>query len=175
MRAGSDEARGRFAGFLPRRESERVIAKQVQDGSEGGYDQSSEVFDSGFIAERLPTMPNDKRKYPRAKKDLDVRFVPESVAPNVGEYLDGLAADIGLGGMFITTGEPPAPGAVVALELDLGSESGEHSLVRARAVVRWTRQQTEPEGMGVEFIEFDGLKDLSLEEFMSRVLEEEPD
>ena len=50
-------------------------------------------------------MPIDKRKYPRAKKDLDVKFVPESVAPNVGEYL----ADIGLGGMFIATNEPPPP------------------------------------------------------------------
>ena len=120
-------------------------------------------------------MSIDKRKYPRAKKDLDVRFVPESVAPNVGEYLDGLAADIGLGGMFIATGEPPAPGAVVALEINLGDGSGESSLVRARAVVRWTRQQTQPEGMGVEFIEFDGLRDLTLGEFMSRILEEEPD
>jgi hypothetical protein len=117
----------------------------------------------------------DKRKYPRAKKDLDVRFVPESVAPNVGEYLDGLAADIGLGGMFIATQEPPEPGAVVSLEIRLGDNSGEQSLVRARAVVRWTRQLDEPQGMGVEFIEFDGLRDLTLMEFMSRVLEQEPD
>jgi hypothetical protein len=105
---------------------------------------------------------------------MDVRFVPESVAPNVGEYLDGLAADIGLGGMFVATDEPPAPGSVVALEIDLGDHLGEHSLVRARAVVRWTRQQTEPKGMGVEFIEFDGLRDLTLGEFMSKVLEQEP-
>ena len=70
---------------------------------------------------------------------------------------------------------PPAPGAVVALEMRLGDNSGEQSLVRARAVVRWTRQQDEPEGMGVEFIEFDGLKDLTLMELMSRVLEQKPD
>ena len=120
-------------------------------------------------------MPIDQRKYPRAKKDLDVRFVPESVAPNVGEYLDGLAADIGLGGMFIATHEPPSAGAVVELEINLGDDAGERSLVRARAVVRWTRQQTEPEGMGVEFIEFDGLKDLTLGEFLSRILEQKPD
>ena len=120
-------------------------------------------------------MTTDQRKFPRSKKGLDVRFVPESVAPNVGEYLDGLAADIGLGGMFIATDEPPSPGAVVSLEINLGDDGGEHSLVRARAVVRWTRQQSEPEGMGVEFIEFDGLRDLTLGEFMSRVLEQDPE
>ena len=120
-------------------------------------------------------MPIDKRKYPRAKRDLDVRFVPESVAPNVGEYLDGLAADIGLGGMFIATDAPPAPGAVVTLEINLGDDAGDLSLVRARAVVRWTRQESEPEGMGVEFIEFDGLKDLTLGELMSRILEQGSD
>ena len=70
---------------------------------------------------------------------------------------------------------PPPPGAVVTLEINLGDDSGEHSLVRARAVVRWTRQQSEPEGMGVEFIEFDGLRDLTLGEFLSGVLEQEAD
>jgi c-di-GMP-binding flagellar brake protein YcgR len=118
-------------------------------------------------------MEIDKRKYPRARKGLDVRFVEESVAPNVGEYLNGLAADIGLGGMFIATEETHSEGTVLSLELNVDDPSGDTSLVRARAVVRWIRPKDEPRGMGVEFIEFDGLKNLSLEEYLSKILEQD--
>ena len=118
-------------------------------------------------------MDIDKRKYPRAKQGLDVRFVEESVAPNVVEYLDGLAADIGLGGMFIATEEALSKGTVLSLELNLDDQAGETIMVRARAVVRWTRPEDEPRGMGVEFIEFDGLKNLTLTEYLSKVLEME--
>jgi uncharacterized protein (TIGR02266 family) len=117
-------------------------------------------------------MDIDKRKYPRAKKGLDVRFVEESVPPNVGEYLNGLAADIGLGGMFIATEEAPPEGTVLSLELNLDDLAGETLLVGARAVVRWTRPEGELRGMGVEFVEFDGLKNLTLEEYLSKVLEQ---
>ncbi len=120
-------------------------------------------------------MEIDKRQYPRARRGLDVRFVEESVVPNVGMYLDGLAADIGLGGMFIATDETHPEGTILSLELNRDDRAGETFLVRARAVVRWTRLEDEPRGMGVEFIEFDGLKNLTLEEYLSKVLEQEAD
>lgn len=118
-------------------------------------------------------MEIDKRKYPRAQKGMDVRFHEETVPPNVGEYLAGLAADIGIGGMFLSTDEVHPEGTILSIELDRDDPAGDAYMVRARAIVRWTREDEEPRGMGVEFIEFDGLRNLSLEEYLSKVLESE--
>ena len=63
---------------------------------------------------------------------------------SVSKKLVSRVSNLGLGGLYICTPEPPPPGAFIQLLLDV--PAGE---VRARALV----QRSKPnEGMGVKFI-----------------------
>lgn len=61
-----------------------------------------------------------------------------------GERVVSRVGTLGLGGLFITTPQPPAAGEIVSLFFEV--PGGE---VRARAVVRDSQQG---KGMGIEFI-----------------------
>jgi hypothetical protein len=83
---------------------------------------------------------------------MDLRRHPRVVSPKgtfvawqaTGKKLVSSVGNLGLGGLYIQTSEPPPPGTFIQLLFD--SPKGE---VRARAVV----QRSEPKaGMGVKFI-----------------------
>ncbi len=113
-------------------------------------------------------MDVSRRKYPRAAADVRVSYVEEPVTTGAREYLHGLAADIGIGGMFIATDHPLPKGSVASLHFRTGPDK---KGVRARAMVRWVRRIGKPKGMGIEFIEFDGLGERGLEEWIARLIE----
>ena len=112
-------------------------------------------------------MDVSRRKYPRAAADVGVSYVEEPVTSDTRDYLQGLAADIGLGGMFIATDHPLPKGSVASLEFRTGANP---EGVRARAMVRWVRRIGQPKGMGIEFIEFDGLGERGLDEWIERLV-----
>lgn len=83
---------------------------------------------------------NDLRHYPRALSPKGVLLAWQWGGKKLVSYLGNL----GLGGLYIRTTEPPPAGTAIQLLLDV--PAGE---VRARALV----QRSDPkEGMGVKFI-----------------------
>ena len=97
------------------------------------------------------------RKYPRIASHVTIQIQRLSTDKPTEHYLNGLATDCSLGGMFISTGLPLSPGDFINLEFRLKSESEDSPTIKARAVVRWIRQWKKPRGMGIEFIEFHGM------------------
>ena len=100
------------------------------------------------------TSRHERRRHfrgkPRPGRRLPVRWAVD------GQWRTDETRNIGVGGAFIATGEPPLIGAEIAVELHIPtSERG----FQVKAVVRW--RQTAPSdavdaaGMGVEFVEVD--------------------
>jgi hypothetical protein len=83
---------------------------------------------------------NDLRRYPRVSSPKGTILAWQSASKrNVSRV-----ANLGLGGLYIRTPEPPPPGTFIQLLLDV--PAGE---VRARAVVQRSKPK---EGMGVKFV-----------------------
>jgi c-di-GMP-binding flagellar brake protein YcgR len=86
-------------------------------------------------------------------------------------YLLGLAEDISLGGVFVAAQYPPRPGTVVRLHLYAGNDNEYLAPLTAKAVVRWRRPWGKERGMGIQFLELDGLGERRLESWMDGLLE----
>ncbi len=117
--------------------------------------------------------PEDRRRYPRVAAGVRVTFGGEPLDRREREYLEGVAADLSLGGMFLATGHLLSPGSLVWLEFQPRPRAGEVDEaqgIRAKAVVRWTRRWRKPRGMGLEFVEFEGLGQRELADVMGRLL-----
>lgn len=99
-------------------------------------------------------MALDKRRHPRTSFNTSVQYRRLPSNSDL-DFEDGRIENVGLGGIFIATDQAPPKGTLVELrfELELKREVRE---VQAKALVRWTREKFRPEGMGLEFVEFDG-------------------
>ncbi|HVT18191.1 MAG TPA: PilZ domain-containing protein [Thermoanaerobaculia bacterium] len=97
------------------------------------------------------------REYRPPVKGLGVFFHAELIPRQNRRYLQGIAENVSLGGMFVATAHPLAPGTILRLQLFDPDEPPHASPLRARAVVRWRRVWREPRGMGIQFVEFAGL------------------
>ena len=83
---------------------------------------------------------NEQRQYPRVSSPKGTILAWQ----NAGMKKLSRVANLGLGGLFIQTAEPPPPGTCIQLLFDV--PAGE---VRARAAVRRCKPK---EGMGVKFV-----------------------
>jgi PilZ domain-containing protein len=86
------------------------------------------------------TTTNDLRRYPRVSSPSGTILAWQTA--NKREL--SRVANLGLGGLYIRTSEPPPPGTFIQLLLDV--PTGE---VRARAIVQRSKPK---EGMGVKFV-----------------------
>jgi PilZ domain len=86
------------------------------------------------------TTTNDLRRYPRLSCPKGTILAWQTANKRLVSSMDNL----GLGGLYIRTPEPPPAGTFIQLLLDV--PAGE---VRARAVVQ---RSTPREGMGVKFV-----------------------
>ncbi len=111
----------------------------------------------------------EKRKYQRIATDVMVRFREQSVDDSTQEYLQGIAENCGLGGVFLATRHILPKGSIVSLLFTYIQDDREVQ-VRAKAVVRWTRRLRKPRGMGLEFFEFQGLGDRDFRQYLDRLL-----
>lgn len=70
------------------------------------------------------------------------------------DFVSQYSGNISLGGMFVQTANPPAPGSTVEVEFALGDGT---ELIRGRGKVVWARDEEPgsdlPPGMGVRFLE----------------------
>ena len=86
------------------------------------------------------TNTNDLRRYPRFPCPKGTHLAWQTANKRVVSSI----VNLGLGGLYIRTVEPPSPGTFIQLLLDV--PAGE---VRARAVVQRSKPK---EGMGVKFV-----------------------
>ena len=102
--------------------------------------------------------PKPNRRYRR----IGLSRGPFIAWRGTGDRIVSRVQTLGLGGLFILTPEPPAPGEVIHLYLEI--PGGE---VRARAVVRSSAQG---KGMGVEFTSMDPAARGRLHKLLTRLL-----
>lgn len=120
-------------------------------------------------------MSNERRKYARLRPGVAVRFCEETTDRSKREYLVGVAENCGLGGMFISTDPPFSEGSIVTLDFWIESESKGVTPVTAYGIVRWVRRKSGVRGMGVQFIEFEGLGDRIFSDWIKEVFKDHPE
>jgi PilZ domain len=102
-------------------------------------------------------MDQDQRRHYRAiLPGTEVIYRAAPVRPQDRRYLLGVAENVSLGGLFISTRHPFGVGTVVLLDLYPGAGC-DRAPFSARAVVRWRSLWREPRGMGLQFLEFANL------------------
>lgn len=118
-------------------------------------------------------LPADRRRYPRLKTGVRVLYegLPTSRAEQ--RYLSGVAEDLSLGGMFLLSEAPFPPGSLVILEFRTPDMSREEPPVCARALVRWRRRWGENKGMGLSFVDFEGMDRQRLHTWLESLLSPE--
>ncbi len=117
-------------------------------------------------------MVNIKRKSCRIRPGVAVRFMGESIAKTKREYLDGVVENCGLGGMFISSDHLFPKGSLITMDFRIDSESKNLTPVSAQGIVRWVQRRNGDRGMGIAFIEFQGLGDRVFSEWIKKVLDE---
>lgn len=111
----------------------------------------------------------DQRKFPRLAAGIRIRFRGAALRKADREYLEGVAENVSLGGMFIATSRPPREGSLISLEFDRPAVAGGRP-VRAKALVCWRRRWRQPRGMGIRFVELEGLGPLPIAVWLEEVL-----
>lgn len=118
-------------------------------------------------------LAENRRRYPRLK--TGVRVLYEGLPPNQAErqYLSGVAEDLSLGGMFLSADNPFPPGTLLILEFRTPEMSPEELPVCARALVSWRRRWGASKGMGISFVELEGVDRQKLQDWLDSVLSQE--
>lgn len=117
----------------------------------------------------------DLRRHERVEAQLLVKVAEHHpVDRQTKAYLQEVAENVSLGGLFIRTSQPFANGTSVQLNLRLSSDGAHAPVVKATAIVRWSRRWGGKPGMGLEFLDFEmnGRSDLS--KFL-RLVEKHPE
>ena len=115
-------------------------------------------------------MTSDTRKDKRAKiVSVTVRYK----SATVDEFIDNHAFDVSVGGVFVKTQTPFAPGTLLKFELAL---AGDKAVIAGVGRVVWKREPTQagadrPAGMGVKFIKIDDAS----RQVIDRVVQENAD
>ncbi len=111
-----------------------------------------------MYALRVGTDVQEKRRFPRMATGVSVFYRGYRVDRPTRAYLEGVAQNVSLGGLFLVTDRPLPKGAV--LELSFGRLHSEDAgnPIHAKAIVRWRRRWRKPHGVGIEFIEIDGVE-----------------
>jgi c-di-GMP-binding flagellar brake protein YcgR len=112
-------------------------------------------------------MFKERRKHVRIATNISIRFYKEDLDRKSRKKLSGIAENCSLGGMYLSTEDTFPEGSVLSLEFEIDSEESGPTVVKARAVVRWSRRWSAPRGMGLEFVEFEGPGNRSFAEWMA--------
>jgi hypothetical protein len=114
-------------------------------------------------------MQEQRTQYRALAEGAQVFFRCEHAAPQEQRYLAGVADNVSLGGLFVSLRHPPAPGTVLRLHIYAGADPDMAEPLCAKAIVRWRRLWGKPRGMGVQFLELEGLGQRHLENWFSAV------
>ncbi len=119
-------------------------------------------------------MSNEKenRRYPRVAPRVNFSVMVQHTDKGDREYFEGLVEDVSHGGMFVEFDHPFPKGSLVVIQFHSKIDQNERP-VTARGLVRWTRKWRRPHGMGIDFIEFEGLEDTPAEEWFKKHFQQE--
>lgn len=123
------------------------------------------LFSFSSQAEKRPV---ELRKFPRLALGVKACVRARRLDKSEREYLEGVVANVSIGGMFIETSRPAPQGSELWIEFEVDVE-GEKQVLRARALVRHTRRFLGKRGMGIEFIEFDQLGKNGMKQWLERI------
>ncbi len=110
------------------------------------------------------SIDKENRKYPRVAPRVNFRVMVQHIDKEDREYYKGLIEDVSHGGMFIEIDHPFPKGSMVVIQFQSKIEKDEKP-VTAKGLVCWTKRWKRPHGMGIDFIEFDGLEGTPAEEW----------
>ncbi len=117
----------------------------------------------------VDNMSKDKenRRYPRVSPRVNFSVMIQHIDKGGKEYYEGLIEDVSHVGMFVEIGHPFPKGSLVIIQFQ--SKIGKNEKpITATGLVRWTRKWKRPHGMGIDFIEFEGLDGTPLEEWFKK-------
>ena len=100
-----------------------------------------------------------------------MRWAGEAVDKPMRDYYERVARNVSLGGLFVEADPPPPVGTLVRLELRLDPKDPDAEAVLATALVRWRQRWSQPRGMGLEFIDFEGLGETDLAKWLGALRE----
>jgi hypothetical protein len=115
---------------------------------------------------------SENRRYPRVAPGVNFSVTVEHTNRGDREYYEGIIEDVSLGGMFIKIGHPFPKGSIVTILFESRIKKDERP-VTAKGLIRWTRKWKQPYGMGIDFIEFDGLGSTPFEEWFKKHFQQE--
>jgi len=115
-------------------------------------------------------MDEDRRRdYRSILPGTEVIYRAAPVRPQDRRYLLGVAENVSLGGLFLSTRHPFGVGTVVLLDL-YPAAGADRAPFSARAVVRWRQLWREPRGMGLQFLDFINLAERPIAEMLGDAL-----
>lgn len=114
------------------------------------------------------------REYRRIAAGVQVVYRGHRLRRTEQFYLSGVADNVSLGGMFVAARHTFKPGTLITLEFHTPRDLEDGPPVRARALVCWRRRWRQPRGMGVRFVDFEGLGQRRLETWLQTVLTPAP-
>ncbi|HVS00006.1 MAG TPA: PilZ domain-containing protein [Thermoanaerobaculia bacterium] len=117
---------------------------------------------------------DELREYRRIAAGVQVVYRAQRLRRSEQLYLTGVADNVSLGGMFIATRHTFTPGTLITLEFHTSSVLDDGPPVLARALVCWRRRWRQPRGMGVRFVDFEGLGQRHLDGWFQTVLAPAP-
>ena len=101
-------------------------------------------------------MPTEEGEESRSAPRVPVKAQVKVQFADQGEFVNALAANVSLSGMFIRTQQPHPAGSFLDFELNLG---GDFASAKGVGQVVWTRSDDEfaerPAGMGIRFRRID--------------------
>ena len=111
----------------------------------------------------------DLRNFHRVAAGVRVVCSSTPIDRQARSYLVGVAENLSLGGLFLATTDPLPEGSLAELQFYLAGAKADP--VRARAIVRWSRRWRRPRGMGLQFVEIEGLGEREVASWIEGVLE----
>lgn len=114
----------------------------------------------------------EKRRYERVAPRVNFSVMVQHIDKGDREYYEGVIEDVSYMGMFVEIKHPFPKGSLVVIQFQSKIEKDEKP-VTAKGLVRWTRKWTRPHGMGIDFIEFEGIEGTSVEEWSSKYFQKQ--
>lgn len=109
----------------------------------------------------------EKRRCERVSPRVNLFVMIHHIDKRDREYYEGLIEDVSHAGIFVEIDHPFPKGSLVTIQFQSKIEKDER-LVTAKGLVCWTQKWKRPHGMGINFIEFEGLKNTPLEEWFKK-------
>jgi hypothetical protein len=109
----------------------------------------------------------EKRRFRRVAVGTRVAYSGEPLGAISRDYFESLAGNVSAGGMYLAAKVTFPPGTLLHLRFDAVGGEWDESPVRATAIVRWRRRLFAPRGMGIEFVDFEGLGKRRLEAWLA--------